>query len=82
MPTLQIRNLDEAVYAALKEAAAREHRSIAQQAAHTLKKALNGDDSARERRRALLDEILTENAKSWPRAPGTPAELIRADRDR
>jgi plasmid stability protein len=80
MPTLQIRNLEDDIYRRLKELAEREHRSLAQQAALTLKQALSEGDDGRHRRRAILERVRRESP--WPSELPEPAELISQDRRR
>ena len=82
MATLQIRKLEDGLYRLLQQAARRERRSLAQQAAITLEKALRGSTSARERRVALLDEIARHKESAWPEGLSEPAELVRQDRER
>jgi len=80
--TLQIRDLDEAVYRRLKERAKRERRSLARQAAVALEESLRDEDDARQRRGALLDEIAAEGALSSKVSIEDVVELIREDRER
>jgi hypothetical protein len=80
--TLQIRDLDEAVYRRLKERAKRERRSLACQAAVALEESLRDEDDARQRREALLDEIAAEGAISSKVSIEDVVDLIRVDRER
>jgi antitoxin FitA len=81
MATLQIRDLPEEVYTALSRRAARERRSLAQQAVVEL--ARMSDVQVRERRLRVLDEVRAVLARSGPRTlPTAPEALVREDRDR
>lgn len=82
MATLQIRDLDDAVYEALSEKAKREHRSLAQQAALTLAEALDVPVGGCARRRSLLQLIEVERGERWPADLPAPADLVREDRER
>ena len=83
MPALQIRQLDEQTHDLLLEEARRQRRSLAQQAAVTLRQALApGAQSNRSRRRALLREIAWEPTLPWPPTLADPAVLLREDRER
>ena len=82
MPTLQVRDLDSAVYERLREEARREHRSLAQQAAVILERVLIEGDNPKRRRSALLKSIASATEMPWPDSLRDPADLIREDRDR
>lgn len=56
MPTIQIREVPEHIYDALRERAQRERRSLAQQAIVTLERGLSIEDH-KQRRRELFEEI-------------------------
>jgi plasmid stability protein len=76
--TLHVRNVPDELYAALRERAAREHRSINAEAIAILRRALS--------RRRGADEILGELRElrerlRWPEGSLSPEELIRQDRD-
>ncbi len=79
MPTLQVRDLPEEIYEALKRAARAEHRSLTQQAIIALAKGLRLDIDHRDRRNKLLSE--------WEQSPlHTPKDIdvtswVRTDRD-
>ena len=81
MPTLQIRNLPEELYEALKAAAKRERRSLNQQAIVTLENGLTDLAEIKARRRKILDQIKSESDKwkGWDTID--PTELLRKDRD-
>lgn len=81
MATLQIRDLPETVYRALARRAAKERRSLAQQAVVELSQM--AEVSAGERRRRVLEELRVALASSRPRKlPMRPEALVREDRDR
>ena len=82
MATLQIRRLDDALYRVLQDAARRERRSLAQQAAATLEQALRAGRDDRARRAALLAEIDGVGEDAWPADLPSAAELVREDRER
>lgn len=83
MAILQIRDLPDDLYAELRLAAERGHRSIAQQAIVELRKAQALDTSPRHaalaRIRAATPETTTAVARK--RVPA-PEALVRADRER
>ena len=82
MPSLQIREVPEHVYRALKDGSKRENRSLSKQAIAVLSRGLRLHESPRERRMKLLREIADspkiKNAHKLP----DPVKLIREDRDR
>lgn len=79
MATLQIRELPDDLYAGLRDAAERSHRSIAQQAIVELRKAQSFDTSARH---AALARIRAASSAAGRRMRPTPEALVRADRER
>lgn len=79
MPSLQVRDLPEAVYHSLCAEAALEHRSIAQQAVAVLARGLQIEADQRQRRKQLLARI---QAGTTARQLPDPTELIREDRER
>lgn len=80
MPPLQIRDMPEAVHRLLVERAARERRTIAQQASVLLAEALAAPSP--EARRAVLAELARSRKRYNFTRITPPEELIRADRDR
>ena len=80
MPSLQVRELPEHLYAQLCREAEIEHRSIAQQAVATLARGLNLGLDLKTRRIALLEEIRA--SAPAPAELPDPASLIREDRER
>ena len=80
MPSLQIRDLPDAIYRVLSLKARRERRSLAQQAVIELERM--SEIEARNRRlEALCDlrkRIQREGEKAVSRSP---AEIVREDRD-
>lgn len=84
MPSLQIRELDAETYERLRSAARRERRSLAQQAAITLRLGVaEAAPGERARRRALLERIAEEcRGAPVPEELPEPAVLLREDRGR
>lgn len=82
MPSLQVRDLPEHIYQTLCTEAARQHRSIAQQAIATLAQGLKLDVDPRLRRIALLETIRAKGYSVQTDDLTDPARLIREDRDR
>lgn len=82
MATLQIRDLDEAVYRRLKERARRERRSLTRQAVVALEEALRDEDDARRRREDLLDEIAADGQPPTGLGVEDLVTLLREDRER
>jgi antitoxin FitA len=79
MPSLQIRDMPEALYQRVALAAKTEHRSMAQQAIVELERALSIQTN--QQRVALFSRL--KQAKRRMVAPHVaPEDLIRADRDR
>lgn len=78
MPSLQIRDLPDDVYAALAWRAERAGRSLAQQALAELRAVSSRSD--RSRRLRLLEQLSDREAPD-AQLP-TPEELIRKDRSR
>lgn len=77
MPSLQIRELPEDVYAALAERARREGRSLAQQAVAELRGM--AELTAADRRRRTLEAL--DQPGSPARVLPDPVALVREDRD-
>ncbi len=82
MPSLQVRELPEAIYRKLVSEAEKEHRSLAQQAVAVLARGLGVVEDARERRRRLLDQMRKSPIKIDGKKVLNPVELIREDRNR
>ena len=82
MPSLQVRDLPEQIYRKLQINAQKDHRSLSQQAIVTLKKGLDIDENPKERRRILVDQILSRRVLIDSDKLDDPAKLIREDRDR
>ena len=81
MATLQIRDLPDDVYTSLARRAARERRSLAQQAVVDLARITRTD--ATNRRLEVLGALREALAQSGPRElPVAPETLVREDRDR
>lgn len=81
MPSLQIRKLPEDLYLALKQAAARKHRSISQQAIVSLNRGLRPRIDNKERRKKVLESI-EENSARWASISDEQiVQWIREDRD-
>ncbi|MEM6628831.1 MAG: hypothetical protein AAF694_04125 [Bacteroidota bacterium] len=81
MPSLQVRNVPEALYQALKAAAKRERRSINQQAIVALEKGLEDQAELNLHRKKILDKIESEKErwKDWNSLD--IVKLIREDRE-
>jgi len=82
MPSLQVRELPEAIYVQLCREAEMQHRSIAQQAVAILARGLNLEPDPKSRRAALLAQITTEPIKLNGAVSVDPAHIIREDRER
>ena len=82
MPSLQVRKLPDPIYRKLADEAEREHRSLSQQAIVVLARGLGISQDPKERRRQLLERILTRPVKWEGRRIPNPVDLIREDRDR
>jgi plasmid stability protein len=80
MPSLQIRDLPDDLYQALALRAAREHRSLAQQAIVELRR-IPALLAADHRREVLARLRAADQAPARPLAP-SPEELVREDRER
>lgn len=82
MPSLQVRDLPEAIYQKLLEIAHREHRSIAQQAIILLAKGLQVSLTSKEKREEIFKEINADAEFLNSLTLSNPVDLIREDRDR
>jgi len=82
MPSIQVRDLPEQIYNKLKNNAQKDHRSLSQQAIVTLKKGLGIDENHKERRRILVDQIMSRRVAFDIAKLENPVNLIREDRDR
>ena len=82
MPSIQIRDLPEQIYSKIKYNAQKDHRSLSQQAVVTLKKGLGIDENHKERRRILVDQIMSRRVAFDIVKLENPVNLIREDRDR
>ena len=80
MPTLQVRDLPEDVYAQLSYLAQKEHRSLTQETIVLLKEGIEAKMGNKERRRKTLEQMsaLEIDGKDLP----DPVTLVREDRDR
>lgn len=81
MASLQIRKLPQAIYTALKLAAARERRSLSQQAIIALAKGLDVQEGQQERRRQVLAKIKNESNRWKHLANIDVAGWVREDRE-
>ena len=79
MPALQIRNLPDDIYNALRVRAQREGRSLSQQALMELRRL--PELEAREQRLALLARLRERPAAEGLANLPDPVDLIREDRD-
>jgi plasmid stability protein len=82
MPSIQVRDLPEQIYSKIKNNAQKDHRSLSQQAIVTLKKGLGIDENHKERRRILVDQIMSRRVAFDIAKLENPVNLIREDRDR
>ena len=82
MPSIQVRDLPEQIYNKIKNNAQKDHRSLSQQAIVTLKKGLGIDENPKERRRILVDQIMSRRVAFDIAKLENPVNLIREDRDR
>lgn len=82
MPALQVRELPDQVYRKLQEQAAKEHRSLAQQAIVTLAKGLGLIESPKRRRADLLKSLMERPVMTKSDDLISPVDLVRQDRDR
>ena len=82
MPSVQVRDLPEQIYNKIKNNAQKDHRSLSQQAIVTLKKGLGIDENHKERRRILVDQIMSRRVAFDIAKLENPANIIREDRDR
>ncbi len=82
MPSIQVRDLPEQIYRKLQINAKKDHRSLSQQAIVTLKKGLGIDSNFKERRRELVDHILSRRISFDIAHLENPVNLIREDRER
>lgn len=82
MPSLQVRDVPEALYRKLQMEARRKHRSVAQQAIVTLSQVLDAGDDPKDRRRKLMDRIRSESWGPEAERLQDPAVLVREDRER
>ena len=81
MVSLQIRKLPQPIYAALKQAAAKEHRSLSQQAIIALSKGLDIQEGQQERRHQVIAKIKSESHQWKHLADLDIATWIREDRE-
>ncbi len=82
VPSLQVRDLPEAIYRKLADCAHREHRTLSQQATILLAKALEVSLSPQERRQRLLKELRERPlVESWEGLE-PPEVVVREDRQR
>jgi plasmid stability protein len=82
MPSLQVRDLPDHLYRKLVEAAKREHRSLAQQAAATIARGLGLELDPASRRQELLRALRDRPRVEVPADLPDPVALVREDRCR
>ncbi|MGB9500490.1 MAG: hypothetical protein ACKVE4_12280 [Dissulfuribacterales bacterium] len=82
MPSLQVRELPAHIYHKLQSKAQKEHRSFSQQAIVALAKGLDMEENPKNRRAALLKNILDDPIIMNSQAITSPVDLIRKDRQR
>lgn len=80
MPTLQVRDLPDDLYAQLSYLAEKEHRSLAQETIALLAEGMEKKMGNKERRKKILEKIqaLDIDGNKYP----DPVVLIREDRER
>lgn len=81
MPLLQIRDLPDELYEALRRKAAEERRSLSQQAIVTLSEGLGDEIDPKARLRDALRRAAAIDPRKT-RHLSDPVKLIREDRDR
>jgi hypothetical protein len=81
MPFLQVRDIPDHLYRLLADQAAKERRSLAQQAVAVLARGLEVELDAKARRQKVLRAI-KEGSQARPVRLKDPAKLIREDRRR
>lgn len=82
MPTIQVRDLPDHIYLALKSAASRERRSLSQQIIVSLAKALGVEADHKARRKAVLAKIDAAANTFSQYADAEIVNWIREDRER
>jgi len=82
MPSLQVRELPAQIYHKLQSKAQKEHRSFSQQAIVALAKGLDIEDNPKNRRAALLKNIVDDPVFLNNQDITSPVDLIRKDRQR
>lgn len=82
MPSLQVRELPEALYFKLSQAAERDHRSLAQEAVYILEKGLEIEKAPKLRRTELFGEIKAYRSVVDVDGLEAPVDMMREDRDR
>ena len=78
---MQIRDVPEHIYRLLVEQAAKERRSLAQQAVAVLARGLEVEVDAKARRRKIL-QMIKAASPTQKRKLSDPVKLIRQDRER
>ncbi len=81
MPSLQVRNLPEGLYYRLQENARKEFRSLSNQAIMELKRALDFEQDTRERRRNIVETVLSSPPLGGTDQLPDPATMVREDRE-
>ena len=81
MPTIQVRDLPDHIYLALKSAASQERRSLSQQIIVSLAKALGVEVDHKARRKKVLTKIDAEADKYAQYADVDVVDWIREDRE-
>jgi plasmid stability protein len=76
MATLQVRDMDDRIYNALKQRARSRHRSLSQEVAHIIEEYLSQPTAPSKRQ----SEMLLELSGSWE-GPETAAQIIKTIRD-
>lgn len=81
MRSLQVKELPDSLYRKLSDLAHKEHRSISEQTIILLSKSLD-DGLNHSKRKAILDEILTQSEELRKYNLKDPVLLIREEREK
>jgi len=82
MPNLQVREVPLHIYGQLRERAAKERRSLAQETLVAIERGLSVTGNARERRRTILQRVRERPAIPDAAKLPDPVEVVREDRAR
>ncbi|MFP4546688.1 MAG: FitA-like ribbon-helix-helix domain-containing protein [Fidelibacterota bacterium] len=84
MPSLQVRDVPEALYRKLTQRAKEQHRSIAQETIHILSEKLEIEETPKWKREKIFKSTKELNKKYNIKSYDLPnvVQLVREDRDR